>query len=134
MDRMSELARLRQPVLRPGISLQPEWNVEVIELLAPDEARKGLTLDVAGVLRGDVLLQVTVEGVALGAPRRQEAFEIMERRRYRAARQAQAVLHAAARRHQGLIPGRRLRAGACGIHVSALGKDDAAMEGVLEIA
>ncbi len=60
------------------IAVQPPADVEVVKLLVPKHAGKGLALDAAHVLVGDVLLQDGIKGVGLGDPLGEDFIEAQE--------------------------------------------------------
>ena len=87
------VAAVLAPLRRRGlgrVALQPLADVVVEELLAPDHAGQGLALDGAGILAGDVLLQLGIELVRLGTAPTHHLVEVGETRRRRGPRHSGA--------------------------------------------
>ena len=99
-----------------GIAVEPERDVELIELLAPDEPGECLALHDAGVLRGDVLLQVPIEFVGFLAARLEHPLEVAEGIVRGPPHQANLELHLGAGRDTVFAPDRSLGARLQRIH------------------
>ena len=55
-----------------GVALEPARNIEIVELLAPNQSGKGLALNHACIGRGNIRLQIAIVVIGLGAAQCQD--------------------------------------------------------------
>jgi hypothetical protein len=112
---------------------QPLFQVEVIELLAPEHSRQRLTMHPALIFVQRVGRNPLVEFVRVGDPAFEYPIEIAKGIFYLGGRQTQPNRLAAAGGHVEGIVGRRLGPRLGGIHRLALPRDDVGVERIFHV-
>src|SRR6186997_2477316 len=128
------LAALRRRRLQ-RIAVEPLSHIEIVELLVPQHAGKGLALDTPHVLVADIFLSRSVEEFRFGNAPAEDVVEVDEgAHALIAGAQPDSNRDAAPGRHRAQIEAGDLGAVPAGIYRLGAAVDDVVMKCILEMA